>query len=188
MPIEIPRSCPVIVIEGSPGAGKTTLQERLQRSLRDRPLHAYAEEALLFHWTHAWIPGIHALRLQFMQGMLEHIETVLAAQPDALFLLTRFHLSYALLGGDGEDPAYLQVVARLAALGTEAWVPIVPADAIAARAAHPERRDPRWQAHLQRRLAQAGHADLSTMYVDYQQAMLALLARQPLAHRLLPPQ
>ena len=59
---------------------------------------------------------------------------------------------------------------------------------IAARAAHPERRDPRWQAHLQRRLAAEGHADLTTMYVLYQQEMQAMLARQPVASRLLPPQ
>ena len=187
MPIEIPRTCPVVVIEGIPGAGKTTLQERLRRAVRDRPVHAYAEQALLFHWTHAWIPGIHALRLQLMQRMLEHMEGVLQAEPDAVFLLTRFHLSYVLLGGDGQDAAYAQLLERLAALGAEAWVPIVPDAAIAARAAHPERRDPRWQAHLQRRLAQSGSPDLTAMYRDYQQAMLDLLVRQPLAHRLLPP-
>lgn len=184
----IPRACPAVVIEGIPGAGKTTLQEHLQRHVRDRPLHAYAEEALLFHWTHAWIPGIHALRLQLMQRMLLHLEAVRAAEPDALFLLTRFHLSYVLLGGDGDDPAYAQVVGRLAALGAQAWVPVVPETAIAARATHPERRDPRWQAHLQRRLEQSGHHDLASMYLAYQQDMLGIIGRQPVAHRLLPPQ
>ena len=187
MPIEIPRACPVVVIEGIPGAGKTTLQEHLRHAVRDRPVHAFEEDTLLFHWTHTWIPGIHALRLQLMQRMLEHMDGVLQAEPDALFLLTRFHLSYVLLGGDGDDSAYTQVVDRLAALGAEAWVPIVPDAAIAARAEHPERRDPRWRAHLQRRLAHEGHSDLTAMYVEYQQAMLDLLARQPLAHRLLPP-
>lgn len=187
MSIEIPPACPVIVIEGIPGAGKTLLQEHLQHATRARVVHAYAEEALLFHWTHAWIPGIHALRLQVLQRMVEHIEAVLQAVPDALFLLTRFHLSYVMLGGDGNDPAYAQVVTRLAALGAEAWVPIVPEAVIAARAIHTERRDPRWQAHLQRRLAHEGHQDLTAMYTEYQRAMLDLLARQPLAHRLLPP-
>ena len=187
MLIEIPRTCPVVVIEGIPGAGKTTLQARLRHSVRDRPVHAFEEDALLFHWTHAWIPGIHALRLQLMQRMLEHMEGVLQAEPDAVFLLTRFHLSYVLLGGDGNDTAYDRVLDRLAALGAEAWAPIVPDASIAARAAHPERRDPRWQAHLQRRLAQGGAPDLTALYRDYQQAMLDLLVRQPLAHRLLPP-
>mgnify|MGYP006169696741 CR=1 FL=1 len=62
-----------------------------------------------------------------------------------------------------------------------------PDAAIAARAIHPERRDPQWQAHLQRRLAFEGHADLTSMYVQYQQDMRAMLERQPVAHRLLAP-
>jgi hypothetical protein len=182
----IPRTCPIIVIEGIPGAGKTTLQDHLKRQVRDRPLHAYAEEALLFHWTHAWIPGIDALRLQLMQGMLRHVEAVLATEVKALFLLTRFHLSYALLGGDERGPAYAQVVDRLAALGAEVWTPVVSEAAIAARAAHPERRDPRWQAHLQRRLALSGHDDIASMYAAYQQSMLDIMATQPVTHRVLP--
>lgn len=184
----IPRDCPALVIEGIPGAGKTALQERLQREIRDRPVHIYAEEALLFHWMHIWIPGIHALRLQLMQAMLAHIQTTLLAQPDALFLLTRFHLSHVLLGGDGDDPAYLRVVEQLAALGAETWVPIVPAAEIAGRAAHCERRDPLWQAHLQRRLATSGYPDIGTMYLHYQQDLHTWLERQPLRYRLLPPE
>lgn len=188
MSIPIPRTCPVIVIEGIPGAGKTSLQDVLQRATRDRPVHAYPEEALLFHWSHVWIPGIHALRLQLMQRMVEHIEVELEAAPDALFLLTRFHLSYVLLGGDADDREYLHVVERLAAMGAQAWVPIVPESMIAARVAHPERTDPRWQAHLRRRLAQAGHADIAEMYREYQEAMLDRLGAQALDYRLLAPQ
>lgn len=184
----IPRACPIIVIEGIPGAGKTTLQERLRQDVHDRPVHVYAEEALLFHWTHTWIPGIQALRLALMERILDHVEAVLHETPDALFVLTRFHLSHVLLGGDAGDPRYLQVIDRLAALGAQAWVPMVAEAEIAARAAHPERRDPRWQAHLQRRLAVEGHADLTTMYMRYQQDIRAMLARQPVASRLLPPQ
>lgn len=183
----IPPTCPVVVIEGIPGSGKSSLQERLRREIRDRPLHVYPEDALLFHWTHAWIPGIHALRLALMERILDHVEAALGAAPDALFVLTRFHLSYVLLAGDGDDPRYLEVVRRLAALGAETWVPMVPDAAIAARAIHPERRDPQWQAHLQRRLAFEGHADLTAMYVQYQQDMRAMLERQPVAHRLLAP-
>lgn len=185
---EIPRACPIVVIEGIPGAGKTRLQDRLRDGVHDRHVHVYPEEALLFHWTHAWIPGIHALRLALLERILDHAGAVLREAPDALFVLTRFHLSYVLLGGDGGDPRYLEVVERLASLGAEAWVPIVADAEIAARAAHPERRDPRWQAHLQRRLAVEGHGDLTTMYVQYQRDVRAMLARQPVAFRLLPPQ
>jgi hypothetical protein len=183
----IPRSCPVVVIEGIPGAGKTRLHQQLLQATHDRPLHAYDEAALLFDWTHAWIPGIHGLRLGLMQGMLDHIDATLAAQEDALFVLSRFHLSFALLGGDAGD-AYSRVVARLGALGARVCAPIVPDEAIAARAVHSERRDPRWQAHLQRRLDEGGHPDITAMYIRYQQAMLDLLARQPLPYDLLPPQ
>lgn len=188
MPPVIPSACPIIVIEGIPGSGKSSLQERLRREVRDRPLHVYPEGALLFHWTHAWIPGIHALRLALMERILDHVEAVLDTTPDALFVLTRFHLSHVLLGGDEADPRYLRVVERLAALGAEAWVPLVPDAAIAARATHRERRDPQWQAHLQRRLALEGHADLTAMYLQYQQDLRAMLERQPVAHCLLAPQ
>lgn len=183
----IPRSCAVLVIEGIPGAGKTTLQERLRHQARDRMTHVYSEEALLFHWMHAWIPGIQSLRLQVLQQMLAHIEATLADDPAALFLLTRFHLSHALLGGDADSPAYRQVLAQLAALGAEVWVPVVPAADIAARAMHVERADPLWKVLQTRRLVHEGHADFGAMYRYYQDRLLALLEQQPLAYHLLPP-
>ena len=63
-------------------------------------------------------------------------------------------------------------------------MPLVPDAAIATRAIQTGRRDPQWQAHLQRRVAFDGHPDTTSMYVQYQQDMRAMLERQPVAHRL----
>jgi hypothetical protein len=182
---DIPRDCRVIVIEGIPGSGKTTLARRLQEDTGGRAVAAFSESALLHGWKHGYLPGIHALRLQLYHAVLDHVET----QPghDMLFVLTRFHLSYALLGGDIANPRYREVIERLARLRAHVLVPVVEEDAIESRAAHVERTDHEWRPYLQRRMAEAGCSDLRALYGNYQADLQQLLASQPLPHTYLPP-
>ena len=181
----IPHDCRVIVIEGIPGAGKTTLARQLEQGVEGRPVASFGESALLHGWKHAYLPGIHGLRVQLHQSVLDRIE----AEPHdgALFVLTRFHLSHVLLGGDSTAVGYRHILERLAGLHAHVLVPVVPDDEIEARASHPDRDDWQWRAHLQRRMADTGCNDLRGLYGRYQAELLGLLEAQPLSYTTLPP-
>jgi len=187
MPPEIRSACRIIVIEGIPGAGKSTLARSLERGVAGRRVVSFGESSLLHGWQHTYLPGIHDLRLQLYARLLDHIEERTSAEGDLLFVLTRLHLSFVLLGGDPALPAYTHVLSRLQRCNTHVLVPVVPDAAIEARARHHERDDWQWHAHLQRRLANAGCADLHTLYGGYQLALLQLLRSQPLEYTLLAP-
>ncbi len=184
---EIPRSCRIIIIEGIPGAGKTTLSRSLERGIGDRRVMAFGETSLLHGWKHTYLPGIHELRLQLYERLLDAIEARSPAEDDLLFVLTRMHLSFVLLGGDATAPAYGRVLARLQQCNAHVLVPIVPESDIESRASHHERDDWLWRAHLQRRMSDIGCSDLQALYGGYQQSLLQLLRSQPLGYTLLPP-
>ena len=175
----------IIILEGIPGAGKTTLASQISEKLAQRKLYSYPEETLLNSWSHGWIPGIDQLRLSFMESMVDYMSQVREADDECVFLLTRFHLTYARYCKDPMCSRYQKVVARLHELGAHVYVPIVRDEQIEQRAAHHERRDPRWVAHLGRRLAQFGCESLRDMYGREQLRTIALLESQPLAFQLL---
>jgi hypothetical protein len=175
----------IIIIEGVPGAGKTNLQERLRQAASGRRASFYPEEALLFGWIHAWLPGIDALRLSLMNRVLDHIELSLTEYPESLFVLTRFHLSYLLFATAPDMQAYDGLIRRLRELSALVLVPQLPQAAIASRAIHVERTDPQWQEHLHKRLERSGFRDISSMYAAEQNKVRQLLATQQLQYEIL---
>ena len=175
----------VVIIEGVPGAGKTTLQEQLQQATTTRPVIVFPEEALLFGWIHAWIPGIDSLRMSLMLRVIEHIEQTLAEDPDTLFILTRFHISYFIFARTLEQEAYDALILKLRDLGVLVLVPQIPANAIVDRAAHAERSDQLWQAHLEKRRESSGFRDISAMYEKEQEQVRQLLQDQQVPYEIL---
>jgi len=174
-----------IVIEGVPGAGKTTLQERLRQSAHGRSAQVFPEEALLFGWIHAWVPGIDDLRMALMHRLLDYMEQSLAQDPRSLFILNRFHISYLVFAQAPDVAAYESLLARLRRLAVLVVVPqLAPAD-IEDRALHRERDDPHWRIHLDRRLAASGFGDLAAMYAAEQDKVRQMLASQALPYRIL---
>lgn len=183
----IPSTCRIVIIEGIPGAGKTTLCQSMGRGIADRRVVAFDESSLLHGWMHTYLPGIHDLRLQLYERLLDDIEARSAAEDDLLFVLTRMHLSFVLLGGDAAAPAYGRVLSRLQRCNAQVLVLVVPDADIESRARHQEIEDSQWRAHLQRRMSDTGCADLHALYGGYQHALLQLVRSQPLGYTLLPP-
>ncbi len=173
----------VIIIEGVPGAGKTTLQENLRESAMGRSVTIFPEEASLFGWIHAWIPGIDELRLSLMHRIVDHIERSQAENPAHLFILNRFHLSYLIFADEPEIDIYEHLLERLRDLGAQVLVPQIPSRLITARSLHIERRDPLWREHLERRLQKSGFDDIGAMYTNEQQRVRSLLAEQNIPYK-----
>lgn len=175
----------VVIIEGVPGAGKTSLQQHLGVMAQGRTLSVFPEEALLFGWIHAWLPGIDELRMALMHRVMDHIEQSLSARPGHLFVLNRFHLSYLVFARAPDRQAYDALIARLRKLAVLVLVPQLAPEVIAGRALHIERDDPLWREHLDRRLADSGFADLAAMYTAEQEKVRRLLATQQLPYEVL---
>jgi hypothetical protein len=175
----------LIIIEGVPGAGKTQLQERLKQSVEGRTVHVFPEEALLFGWMHAWLPGIDALRISLMHCLLDHIEALLAQDPQALFILNRFHISYLVFAKMPDSEAYDALLARLRQLAVLVLVPRLGEADVADRALHLERDDPLWRTHLDKRLATSGFSELAAMYLAEQESVRQILSAQQLPYEIL---
>lgn len=175
----------LIIIEGVPGAGKTTLQETLRQAVRERDVTVFPEEALLFGWIHAWIPGIDKLRLSLMHRIADHIELAQADNPSHLFILNRFHLSYLIFADEPDMDVYDLLLGRLRDLGAQVLVPQLPSRLITERSLHVERVDPLWREHLDRRLEKSGFDDIGAMYTREQQRVRMLLAEQDISYEIL---
>jgi hypothetical protein len=175
----------LIIIEGVPGAGKTTLQESLREAVKGRYVTVFPEEALLFGWIHAWIPGIDELRLSLMHRIAGHVEELQADNPSHLFILNRFHLSYLIFADEPDMDSYDHLLERLRDLGARVLVPQIPTRFISTRSLHVERVDPLWREHLDRRLKKSGFGDIGAMYTDEQQRVRRLLVEQKLPYEIL---
>lgn len=175
----------VIIIEGVPGAGKTQLQEQLRQSAQGRAVHVFPEEALLFGWIHAWLPGIDELRMSLMLRLVDYIERTLALHPQTLFVLNRFHISYLVFATAPDTQAYGALLAKLRALAALVLVPQLGATDVIDRALHRERDDPLWRAHLDKRLAASGFDNLAAMYLAEQDRVRQVLSIQQLPYEIL---
>ena len=175
----------VVIIEGVPGAGKTSLQQHLGVMAQGRTFSVFPEEALLFGWIHAWLPGIDELRMALMHRVMDHIERSLSANPRHLFVLNRFHLSYLVFARTPDRQAYDALIARLRKIDVLVLVPQLAPEVIAERALHIERDDPLWREHLDRRLADSGFGDLGALYTAEQERVRQLLATQQLPYEVL---
>lgn len=175
----------VIIIEGVPGAGKTTLQEQLRQSVHGRVVHVFPEEALLFGWIHAWLPGMDELRMSLMHRLVDHIEYSLAQHPQSLFVLNRFHISYLVFAKAPDRQAYDSLLAKLRKLAVLVLVPQLGATNIADRTLHLERNDPLWRTHLDKRLEASGSHNLAAMYLAEQDRVRQILSIQQLPYEIL---
>jgi hypothetical protein len=175
----------VVILEGVPGAGKTLLQELLRVSIQGRAGSFFPEEALLFGWIHAWLPGIDELRMSLMHRMVDHIEHTLSSNPRSFFVLNRFHVSYLIFARTPDMEAYDALLARLRKLAVLVLVPQLCDATVADRALHVERADPLWRVHLNKRLADSGFRDLSSMYTAEQGKVRQILADQQLPYEIL---
>jgi len=176
----------VFIIEGIAGSGKTTFHNQLKNKLKNKIIYDFAEEELLFSWKHAWIKDIGKIRLNFMNKLLDYIEKILKQDPNAVFILNRFHLTYPRVTDMNKNMLnkYNKLIQRLKKLPVHIYVPILKKHEIEERASHKERKDKVWQLHMQKRLKQRGFSNLTDMYVCEQNKILNFLKKQKIPYSL----
>lgn len=182
----------IFIFEGIPGAGKDTCMRQMLRNLHpdQRPVHVFDEDALLFSWKHYQLPDMDRQRMSLMESMIAYIDEVLAEDSDAVFLLNRFHISFAL---SNQTPSlvrrYARLLDQLRALRILVIVPVLREDDLY-RVRHPERRELAWRRFLGWRQESASEPSMEAFYARQQERILALLREQGLPYvleRIAPP-
>ncbi len=170
----------IFIIEGIAGAGKSTLHQQLLEQLKEKTIYDYPEEATLFSWKHAWIPNIDQLRLDFFGKLLDYSEQIIKEDPTAVFIISRFHISYAIfcLTPYSQNQQYKQIIERISRLPAQLYIPVVETADIEQRSSHKERTEKIWQYHLQKRLEQKNFKSITEMYETEQRKILQLAQEQ----------
>ncbi|MFA5886652.1 MAG: hypothetical protein WC863_02620 [Patescibacteria group bacterium] len=177
----------LFIIEGIAGAGKNTLQKQIEGMLSGKTIYDYYEEELLFTWKHAWIEDIDAIRLNFYEHFLNYCEKILRDDSNAVFILNRFHISYAIFTVSSSPDMiaqYEKIINKLKNLPTFVFVPIVTEEAIEERSTHKERVHPVWALHRNKRLVQGGFATFQEMYSQEQKKIKSLVKEQGIPYSL----
>jgi len=137
----------VLIIEGISGSGKDTFQKYLKVKIKERDVYDYSEGEVLHSWKQLQIKGILELRVKFMKLFMNHIRDSLEQNPDAFFLLNRFHLStYAstIVQNPRLRREYDGIIETLKALPVHVFILQLANDQIDQRSSHPERSSA-WQ-------------------------------------------
>lgn len=173
----------VYVVEGVPEAGKDRLVTALYTAAYPcgGEVHLFQEESVLASWRHHQLPLIHSLRLQFMDALVSHMQRVLSSDAEAMFVLNRFHVSYAMwrtMDGsvDGAlQEAHNRLVARLHALPLQLFHVVVDERDIEARSRQMEAKDRASTAFLQHRIRGSPGRTLVSAVLREQQLMSRIL-------------
>ena len=180
----------IYIIEGVAGSGKDTLCDQIVRSLQpeERRVLVFSEEAVLATWLYYFVPGIHELRLDLVERLLDHAEAVLSRDPDAAFVFNRLHVSHAVWRQEhNADPAleerHRSVVRALAALPVQIFQAVIGEDEAVSRTSHIERRELAWRKFLEERVGFLADANPGTSYLRQQAAMTQVLERDGLPYR-----
>jgi len=177
----------IFIVEGITGSGKDTLIKHLREKLSHKLIYDYSEEDLLANWKHFWINDIHSIRLYFMEQFLEYCETIIKNNCNAVFILNRFHLSYAVfthLSDKKSHKRYRAIVEKLLHLASCVYIAVLDEQLIESRSNHIERVDPLWKIHLQKRLATSGFSTLKDLYSSDQRKIISLAQEQGLPYEL----
>ena len=184
MTIDLPKDTRIIVLEGIAGSGKTTFKKYLLRQLKDKKLYEYFEEEVLLGWKHIHLPGMSAIRMDFFELFITHLEKKLQEDKDAFFLLERFHLSLRILEWEfegGFQQRYDRLIERLLELPIHILITKLEKDEIRKRMHHRE-RSRQWSEFVEEKLNLRGYKDLEILSVDQQNSFFSLAKEQGISY------
>ena len=182
MELHLPKTARIIIIEGITGSGKDTVQGLLKGKLRNKVVYDYSEGEMLFSWKHVQIPGISKMRLELMNGFVDYMAKKILEEPDAVFVLNRFHVS-AYMAHVSKDRSlgknYGTIVKKLQKLPVHILFLKPPAHEVEKRASHSERAEA-WKRYQKMMMEKEGFTNRKDMYLSQQKLMMNALKRDGL--------
>ncbi|MCX6706744.1 MAG: hypothetical protein NT001_01230 [Candidatus Woesearchaeota archaeon] len=185
--MDIPKDARIIIIEGIAGSGKTTLHDSLKKHFKSKKVYLFTEEELLMGWKHIHIPEISSLRMIFLNKLLDYIEDKMKREPDAVFILERFHISLRILEwefGKDFEKNYSSLLSRVKRLPVHILIPVLKESQIKEKASHYERSS-QWKNYLNEKLKLRGFSDLGAMYKEEQKKVLNIAKEQGISYSLI---
>lgn len=178
----------IYIIEGVAGSGKDTLSAQLVDALKpdERRVLVFDEEAVLASWLHYFVPGIHELRLELADRLIDYAEELLAREPDASFVFNRFHVSYAVWRweyGVDLELRHERLIERLRHFDTRVIHTLLRAEDADQRSSHLERQQMAWRRFLEDRISFHGQDSAGQSYLEQQDAMTRVLKHDGLPYR-----
>jgi len=168
----IPKDARVIILEGIAGSGKTTLKRQLKEVFRHREVYEFSEEELFLGWKHVHLPHLSPMRLAYYHILLDYIDHKLAEEPEAIFILERFHLSVIVLEWEFEanfEEDYRRLLDRLRRMPILILLAKLDPAKLKERMLHRE-RSRQWDNFIQEKLALRNYSDLERLSIDQQAA------------------
>jgi thymidylate kinase len=174
----------VLIIEGISGSGKDTFQTYLKKKLESRDVHDYSEGELLLSWNQLQIRGIFGLRVRFMKLFVNYVKEVVSRDPNAVFLLNRFHLStyiMTIIQHPKLEREYDQIINILRTLPLHIFILQLEENEIAKRSLHPE-RSATWQKFQYEIVKKDGFSSRVERYMWQQALILKAAEKQQLPY------
>ena len=112
-----------------------------------------------------------------MKNLLDYAVKVLNDDPNAVFVISRFHISFSSISLEtdpGLDDDYRLLIEKLKKLPVHIFVLLLENDEIERRSLHHERNRV-WKEHLSKKLNKSKFGTLKEMYADEQKKILKLL-------------
>jgi hypothetical protein len=178
------------IVEGVAGSGKDTLCRQLIEALRpnERRVLAFQEDAVLATWLYYFMPGIHELRLDLADRLVEYVGALLEREPEAAGVLNRFHVSFAVWRRELRAEAALEarhekLVKAMRDLPLRIFQTVLSKADVDQRTSHSERREVAWQRFVEERIAYHGDATRGQSYLSQQSVMTEVLQSDGLPYR-----
>jgi len=176
----------IIVIEGIAGSGKDTIQQKLldYYNKRNFTIYSFTEEELLFSWKHFWIKNVEIHRIKYLHSLLDYIEESIKSNSKNVFILNRFHITYAIFSSYNKEAKklYDKLVERLRRLPVQIFIGKLNRSDIERRASHSERKEGIWKIHQQKRLKLAGVSSLLELYTKEQETIFKIAKKQGISY------
>jgi thymidylate kinase len=177
----------ILIIEGIPGSGKTTLINNLKKDT-SRNIYAFDEDLTMSSWKHYTdfnFERMSKVRMPVMESLLNQAQNIIKKDKNALFIFGRFHITYQLYTPPktkGLKQRYDNLINNLKSQKTKILIPHLNHNNIDKRSTHHERKDPIWVDFIEKLPNHFGYISKEDMFIDEQKKIYNILKKQKIPY------
>ena len=123
-------------------------------------------------------------RMKYFHALLGYIEELIKNDSKNVFILNRFHITYALFSKYDKEAKelYDKLIERLKKLPVQIFIGKLNKSDIKRRASHSERKEMIWKIHQQKRLKLARVNSLPDLLIPEQETIFKIAKKQGISH------